>query len=126
MRYVFHHSLTWSEELSRYCQIWLFYLAAVVSTRKGKHIRVDLLDILFPKSTPYTNFLSNIMSMFFNLIIFFLSAAEVKRYYVMGKITPALEIYVAIVALAIPMGSILMALRFAQKSIESWRNLQPK
>lgn len=33
MRYVFHNSLTWSEEFARYCFIWLIYLG--ISANSG-------------------------------------------------------------------------------------------
>ena len=32
MRYVMHNSLSWSEELARYCFIWLIYIGAVSYT----------------------------------------------------------------------------------------------
>ena len=54
MRYVFHNSLTWSEEFARYCFIWLIYLGISYGCKIMKHIKIDAALKLFPeKMRPY-------------------------------------------------------------------------
>ncbi|MBU8908950.1 TRAP transporter small permease, partial [Desertibacillus haloalkaliphilus] len=43
MRYVMGSSLSWSEELARYCFIWLVYLGISYGVKKQRHIKVDVL-----------------------------------------------------------------------------------
>lgn len=43
MRTVFKHSLTWSEELSRYIFIWQIWLGASIALKYNEHIRVTLI-----------------------------------------------------------------------------------
>ena len=43
MRYVLNSGITVSEEMSRYCFIWLTYLGAMVAMREGGHLGVDTL-----------------------------------------------------------------------------------
>lgn len=43
MRTVFKHSLTWSEELSRYIFIWQIWLGTSMALKYREHIRVTLI-----------------------------------------------------------------------------------
>lgn len=43
LRYAFNSGITISEEMSRYCFIWLTYLGAMVAMREGGHLGVDTL-----------------------------------------------------------------------------------
>jgi TRAP-type transport system small permease protein len=67
MRYVFNSGIQASEEMSRYCFIWLTYIGAMVAMREGGHIGVDTLI----KSLPLGGkkicvFLSEILMLFCN------------------------------------------------------------
>lgn len=46
-RYVLNSSLSWSEELSRYCFIWFNCLGTTVLTKELTHARISLIDGLF-------------------------------------------------------------------------------
>ncbi|MEQ5778086.1 MULTISPECIES: TRAP transporter small permease [unclassified Thalassospira] len=48
MRYVFSDSLAWIDELSRYCFIWLVFLAGAIMCRKGAHLAIDLIEEMAP------------------------------------------------------------------------------
>jgi TRAP-type C4-dicarboxylate transport system permease small subunit len=43
MRYVFHHSLSWSEELARYVFLWQTWLGASYAVKEHRHLRVEIL-----------------------------------------------------------------------------------
>ncbi len=43
LRYAFNSGITVSDELSRYCFIWLTYMGAMVAMREGGHLGVDTL-----------------------------------------------------------------------------------
>ena len=43
LRYAFNSGITISDEMSRYCFIWLTYLGAMVAMREGGHLGVDTL-----------------------------------------------------------------------------------
>jgi len=47
-RYAFNNPPTWTEELARYCQVWIIILASSVCIRKGSHLAVDYLSHKFP------------------------------------------------------------------------------
>ncbi len=48
MRYAFNSGIQVSEEMSRYCFIWLTYLGAMVAMREGGHLGVDSLIKALP------------------------------------------------------------------------------
>jgi TRAP-type C4-dicarboxylate transport system permease small subunit len=43
MRYAFNSGIDVSEEMSRYCFIWLTYLGAMVAMREGGHLGMDTM-----------------------------------------------------------------------------------
>jgi TRAP-type C4-dicarboxylate transport system permease small subunit len=42
-RYVFNQPPAWTEELARFCQVWIVLLASSICIRKGSHLAVDYL-----------------------------------------------------------------------------------
>ena len=48
MRYAFDTGIVVSEEMSRYCFIWLTYLGAMVAMREGGHLGMDTLVKVLP------------------------------------------------------------------------------
>ncbi|MEK8025114.1 TRAP transporter small permease [Pseudaquabacterium rugosum] len=43
LRYAFNGGITVSEELSRFCFVWLVFIGAVVAMREGAHLGMDTL-----------------------------------------------------------------------------------
>lgn len=48
LRYAFNSGITVSEEMSRYCFIWLTYIGAMVAMRDKGHLGVDTMVKLLP------------------------------------------------------------------------------
>lgn len=47
-RYVFNQPPAWTEEVARFCQVWIILLASSVCIRKGSHLAVDYLGPSLP------------------------------------------------------------------------------
>lgn len=45
MRYILGHSLSWSEELTRYMFVWLIYLGVNLGIKGDMQIKIDVLDL---------------------------------------------------------------------------------
>jgi TRAP-type C4-dicarboxylate transport system permease small subunit len=43
LRYAFNSGITISDEMSRYCFVWLTYIGAMIAMREGGHLGVDTL-----------------------------------------------------------------------------------
>lgn len=48
-RYVIGSPLAWSEELARYCFVWIVFLGAAVGLSRGYHLGVDLFVNMLPE-----------------------------------------------------------------------------
>ena len=124
MRYIIGAPFSWGEELARYCQIWLVYIGAALCTRRKTHIRIEILSNIWPKSTPYTELLSDVVSAAFLIGVVFITFSYVRHFLVLNQTSPALELPMAIVSLILPIGSALMALRYIQRIILDIKSLK--
>lgn len=48
LRYVFNAGLPWSEEVARWCFVWLVFLGMAVAVRLDSHIAIDMFLRMFP------------------------------------------------------------------------------
>jgi C4-dicarboxylate transporter DctQ subunit len=118
-RYVFNWGFPWAEELVRYEIIWMVFLGGSIAARQGLHIGVDLLVRFapLPLRKPI-NILINLISLTFCSLILYYGASLISQTRMFGQVSPALQVPMWMVQLAIPLGAGLMALRFAQ---QIWR-----
>ncbi|HJO05084.1 MAG TPA: TRAP transporter small permease [Acidobacteriota bacterium] len=123
-RFVFNAPFSWSEELARYLQVWLILLASAACVRRGLHLTVDYaVHSLGPRLEWTMRFLS------LAGVIFFLGVVIVSGIVLISatanQMTPALEIPIRIVYLALPIGALLMlfeALALAGEMLASRRD----
>jgi TRAP-type transport system small permease protein len=106
LRFLTDHSILWAEEVSRYAMIWLTFLGAGLVLRHGGHIGIDALQTRFPRRAVM------IRAMIFVLLLGFFSfmAWIATRYALLAwsQTTPALQIPVGFVYLALPIGFALL------------------
>lgn len=50
LRYVFNSGITVSEELSRFCFLWLIFVGSIVAMKERAHLGVDTLIVRLPRS----------------------------------------------------------------------------
>lgn len=109
-RFVFFNSLSWSEELSRYCLVWLTFIGGALGVKKKVHVAVEALTMLFPESIKRT-------AARFNYILLAVFAAILIKYgfalasFNMRQLSPAMQIPIGLIYAAIPVGG-LFALIF--------------
>lgn len=71
LRYAFNTGITISDEMSRYCFIWLTYIGAMVAMREKGHLGVDtLVKHLGLKGKKFCLFLSEALMLFCNVLFF--------------------------------------------------------
>lgn len=71
LRWVFNSGITVSEEMSRYCFIWLTYIGAMVAMRENGHLGVDTLVRKLPLGgKKLCVFLSECLMLFCNTLFF--------------------------------------------------------
>lgn len=115
MRYIFQNSLVWSEELARYCFVWLIYIGAAYGCKKMQHIKIDAALLLFPKKIrPYIVILSELLIISFAVYILITGTSLVNFQIVYGKVSSAMEISMAVVNAAPVAGFALIIIRQVQ------------
>ena len=107
LRYVFMHSLIFTEELSRYLMVWIVFLGSVLAVRDGAHIHINFLTKRFNQRTQkWFRLFANTLTLFFLVII----AIEGLKILPQQLYQMCITINVSLFwfYLAIPVGSILM------------------
>jgi len=70
MRFVMGSSLVWSEELARYCFIWLIYIGISYGVKKQRHISVDvILTVLSNKGKIFLTMFGNLVFLGFAIFV---------------------------------------------------------
>ena len=122
-RYIFNWGVPWADELVRYEIVWMVFIGGSVAARMGIHIGIDILATFSPKQIrPVILLVINAISLTFCLFLVIMGSDLVAQTKMFGQVTPALQIPMWVVQMAIPVGGALMALRFFQRLIVTWRN----
>ncbi len=125
LRFFFSAGISWTEEFIRYTIIWITFIGASICFRRGIHVGIDvLIDYLPEKGKKTLNFIINIMAIAlmvclikfgYDLVIFSKST---------GQLTPALQIQMFWVYLAIPIGALLSLIHLMIQTYEMIRNFK--
>ncbi|NEU30837.1 TRAP transporter small permease [bacterium LRH843] len=127
MRYVMHNSLAWSEELARYCFIWLIYFGISYGVKKQRHISVDAALLLFKdKGKLIMTMISNLLFLAFAIFVIVYGFDMSQKLLAWGQKSPANHIPMGLVYLAAPVGMTLTAIRLIQNLIAQIKTLQGK
>ncbi len=119
-RYVLNNSLFWSEELARYCLVWISFLGASVAYHDRAHPGVNLL---FSRLTPALERFVAILVHLISLGLFSIMVVHGIKFavFVRLQITPALAIPKWVIMGIIPLsGAIFMVhgVRFLAREIQ--------
>ncbi|MGP4073405.1 TRAP transporter small permease [Piscibacillus sp. B03] len=109
------NSLSWSEELGRYCFIWLVYIGISYGVKKQRHIKVDVLLVLLKdKWKVVLSLFANLLFLVFAALVVYYGTEISSNLLRLGQKSPALQIEMGIVYLAAPIGMGLTMFRLVQ------------
>ncbi|RWZ59038.1 TRAP transporter small permease [Halobacillus fulvus] len=109
------NSLSWSEELARYCFIWLVYIGISYGVKKQRHIKVDVMLLLLKgKGKLVLSIVANLLFLFFSLYVVVNGYGIANQLLGFGQQSPALGIPMGLVYMATPVGFGLAAIRLIQ------------
>lgn len=104
-RYILHASLSWSEEVSRYCMIYTVFIGVGAGLKAGTHTGVDALVMILPKKIKWTVvFIEKIICLALSAAFFALSVEVVMQLLASGQKSATLFIPIAFAYLAMPIG----------------------
>ncbi len=114
-RFVVRSSLPWSEELARYVMAYAIFIGAAIAAKESAHIGILAVVNKFPKSAEkYTKTFAMVVSFIFTVILIYLAFLIVQFLINTGQKSPALRIPIWIAYLSVPLGAVLMSIRFMQ------------
>lgn len=124
MRYVMQASLSWSEELARYMFVWLVYIGISYGAKVMRHIKIDAGLYFFPKAwRRYVVIIGDIIFLIFSIVIVYFAWGLAVRQYMLGQLSPAMQIPLWIVYSAPCVGFALTAIREVQTIIYRIKHL---
>jgi TRAP-type C4-dicarboxylate transport system permease small subunit len=106
-RYVFNQPPAWTEELARFCQVWIILLTSSICVRKGSHLAVDYLG---PALTPGVRrgvavFTGALMALYSAVVLIW----GVHLLFIgLGQTSPAMQLNMGLVYLVFPLAGGLM------------------
>ncbi|MFC5712774.1 TRAP transporter small permease [Thalassorhabdus alkalitolerans] len=116
MRYFLGSSLAWSEELARYCFIWLVYIGISYGVKKQRHIKVDVLLLLLKeRGKILLHMAANLCFLSFAVFVVIYGYRITESLLLFGQTSPSLNLPMGVVYAAAPIGMSLTAVRIIQQ-----------
>ena len=115
MRYVFLLPIYWAEELARYLMVWMIFIGASQVTKFGGHVAVDIVPrFLSKRANTILTIIVNLICILFCILLAYFSFKQMLRVKVAHQVSPAMELPMWIAYLSIPLGTVLMLIRYVQ------------
>ena len=124
-RYVLSAPLPWSEELARYCFVWIVFLGAAIGLERGFHLGVDLfVNLLPPRFQIGLDVLTSVLIAIFAAAVIYASFPVISMNLLQRS--PALGVQMAWIYLAIPISMVLIGLISISRVLETLRGRAEK
>lgn len=109
-RYLFNISTSFTEELARFCLMWLAILGAAYITGRREHIAIDYFaNKLSPSSQRILDYGIEVLILFFAVVILIIGGGYLMYMTLyMKQNSPALQVPLGVVYSIIPISGILM------------------
>jgi len=103
-RNIFHLGISWFEEISRYCMIYMALLAAEAGLRDGTQISITAVTEKMNKGLKHIVYIiSKVIVIAFSSVIFITSFDLLKVQLVSGQTSPGLKIPMVVPYFALPL-----------------------
>lgn len=118
-RFIFNSPLSWGDETSRYLSIWAVFFGASLGVRRGAHIGVEAFIRMVPEQgQKYITILTTIICMAFCSAVAYIGYGYALKLAVTGQLSPAMRIPIVWAYSAVPVGCLLMTIRYFILMIE--------
>lgn len=125
MRYVMQNSLTWSEELARYCFIWATYIGVSYGVKERAHICVTAVKDLFSERIRVLiGIFSYLIFGAFAVLVIWESWFLAMKIFKFGQQSSSLGIPMGWIYLAPTVGFGLVLVRLLQQIFFEFKHLQ--
>mgnify|MGYP001517070687 FL=1 len=128
LRYCFHFSFNWSDEIIRYLCIYMSFLGVDASWKYGTHIGVTVfVEKMFPeKSRKYFRLLSDIVTIIFLALLSYFGFVLVGRIVASSQTSPALPLPMYLIYGTVPASALLSIIQMLLQIFRHKSYLQPR
>lgn len=120
-RYVLNHSLSWSDELARYCFIYAVFVGMGLAVKENGNMKIDILELSVPKIKPVLCIIQDAIYFLFLLYVFSPSVSILQKFSTNPQTSPAMKIPMQFVYVSFLIGIILAIFRLIEKyCIKIW------
>ena len=117
MRYVFHNSPAWTEELSRYLFLWAIWIGASYGVKIKGHVRLTIVTGKLSKGLQdVVGSLVWIIWVLFQVFLVVKGFELVKMFFGTGQVSTAMHIPMWLAYASVPGGGALMTFRLLQNA----------
>lgn len=121
-RFVFAHSLYFSEELNQFLIVLVTFVGLGYAARKGRHIRMSALyDQLSDRGRKLLMILIATVTSLVMFVLAYYSYEYVARLAKLGKVTPSLQIPLYLTYIWVPIGFVITGIQYL---LTAFKNLQ--
>jgi len=124
-RYIFHRSLSYTEEIVRYMFVWCSFLGIAAAVKRKHHLVISIFLEYLPHGKRWALILKNAsiiilfwISVLFFLVLFWFGAQVVLLQIETGQKTAALGLPIWVVGIAAPVCSLAVLLRIFERCLK--------
>ena len=128
LRYCFHFSFNWSDEIIRYLCIYMSFLGMAASWKYGTHIGVTVFveKMLPEKSRKYFRLISDIVTIIFLALLSYFGFVLVGRIVASSQTSPALHLPMYLIYGTVPASALLSIIQMLLQIFRHKSYLQPR
>lgn len=121
-RYVFNHSLAFSDEMSTYLFVLMSFMGTAIAARRKAHLGLSIVtDRVSPKARKTINIVMYAIAALFCLLIVFFGIQMVISQYQLGQETAAMQWPEWIYGSFVPVGAAFSAIAFIEGAVKMAR-----
>ncbi|QNB46610.1 TRAP transporter small permease subunit [Thermanaerosceptrum fracticalcis] len=118
-RFVLRDSSSWAEEAARYLSIWAAFIGASLGVKKGAHIGVEAFVMILPKKVQqYISIITTVFCIIFCCAVSYIGYDYTLKLLKTGQLSPAMRMPIVWAYAAVPVGCLLMTIRYFMLLIE--------
>ncbi len=118
LRNFFHSGIIGGVEIVRHLVLWIAFVGAGLATREGRHVKIDMASrLLSTRGRDIADIVSSLFSVVVCAILFVASYRFVYMDYTSAGAASFLNVPLWIMEAIIPVGYLIVAIRFAAKAL---------
>lgn len=128
LRYFFHFSFNWGDEILRYMSIYMAFFAIAAGWRYNKHISITVItEHLIPeKARKYFRLAADIASILFMCVLIYFGTILVGKISAQGQVSAALRLPMAVIYGVVPICGVLSIIQILLQIFKGKTYLQSR